>query len=175
MAFDHGWLNELEPAAFAGVGYRSQTPGFDPRGGEGARRAGGRFNHRRGSPAVYLCLTRRCAAAELTRLAERQSVGVGDLLPRELWSLRVDVGRVLDLTDATTLGAARLTQADLVLADHTFTRQLGQAAHQRGYQAIRSFSTTGVDDVLVLFPENLGNAAVDVQLVERWDVIGDLE
>lgn len=173
--FDSRQLNELKPIAFDGIGYRNQSPGFDPRGGEGARRAGGRFNPRRSFPAIYLCLTPRCAAAELTRQAERQSVGVGDLLPRELWSLRVNTERVLDLTNATTLESAGLTPGELVLPDHAFSQQIGEAAHERGYQAIRSFSATGVDEVLVLFPENLGGEVIEVQLIERWNAIGDLK
>jgi RES domain-containing protein len=67
--------------------FRNQTPGFDPRSGEGGRRFGGRFNSAKSFPVIYLCLTRRCAVAELTRQADRQSVRLDDLLPRELWSV----------------------------------------------------------------------------------------
>jgi hypothetical protein len=49
---------------------------------------------------LYLCLTRPCVVAELTRQAQRQSLEVEDLLPRELWEVAVRLDKVLDLTDA---------------------------------------------------------------------------
>lgn len=166
--FDAARLNGITPQPFTGMGYRNQAPGFDPRSGEGARRGGGRFNPPRSFPVIYLCLTRPCVVAELTAQAERQSVPVGDLLPRELWALTFSLDRTLDLTDANVLASAELDPADLVLRDHAFTQSIGEAAHERGYQAIRSYSATGVDEVLAVLPHNLGATALDVALVEQW-------
>ncbi|MGH9126465.1 MAG: RES domain-containing protein, partial [Acidimicrobiales bacterium] len=70
---------------FQGTGWRQQAPAFDPRSGEGAQLHGGRFNPPRSFPVLYLCTTRPCALAELHRLAERQAMAVGNLLPRHLW------------------------------------------------------------------------------------------
>lgn len=171
--FDAQQLNGIRPTTFSGVGYRNQTPGFDPRSGEGARRFGGRFNPTRRFPAVYLCTTRPCVSAELTAQADRQGIGLEDLLPREVWSLAMKLDRVLNLADDATRLEAGLARADLMLPVHAFTQQAGEAAHERGYQAIRTASATGVDDVLVVFPENLGSVTIDVDLVLLWEVPGD--
>jgi RES domain-containing protein len=172
--FDPARLSRVSLLALAVVGFRNQTPGFDPRSGEGARRFGGRFNPPKSFPVIYLCLTRRCVVAELTRLAERQSVQLEDLLPRELWSVTASLDTVLDLTDESTLSSTDLTTVDLVRPEHAFTQEVGEAAHERGIQAIRSPSATGADDILALFPQNLGASRVDVELVDVWESTGDI-
>lgn len=173
--FDPSRLIGVEAAAFSGTGYRNQAPGFDPRSGEGARRFGGRFNPPRSFPVIYLCLSHACVVAELTAQALRQSVGVDDLMPREVWSVTINLDRVLDLTNNDTLKTITLTPADVTLADHTLTQSIGEAAHQRGYQAIRSFSATGVDQVLAVLPQNIGGATLTVELIAEWRDRSDLE
>jgi hypothetical protein len=42
-------------------------------------------------------------------------------------------------------------------------------AHAVGDQGIRTYSATGVDTVLVVFPELLGGSLTEGALVERWD------
>jgi RES domain-containing protein len=172
--FDPFRLSGVEPKSLRSVGYRNQAPGFDPRSGEGARRAGGRFNPPRSFPVIYLCLTRPCVVAELTMQAARQSIHVVDLLPRELWSVETQLERVLDLTDANVLSSLDVSAEDLVRPDHAFTQQIGEGAHERGLQAIRSRSATGVDEVLALFPENLGTATLRVELLRVWSSETDL-
>jgi len=173
-SFDPARLNGVDLVDLSTVGYRHQAPGFDPRRGEGARRFGGRYNPPRSFPVIYLCLTRLCVAAELPRQAGRQSVQVEDLLPRELWSIATDLGRVLDLTDHSVCIAAAIEPTDLVRPGHGFTQQIGEAAHERGVQAIKSPSATGVDDVLALFPENLALATVQLELEEVWESTHDV-
>jgi hypothetical protein len=51
--------------------------------------------------------------AELTRQAERQSLEISDLLPRELWRMTIDLTKVLDLTHQSTLNSLGITTADL--------------------------------------------------------------
>lgn len=172
--FDPARLNSVSLCPLSTVGYRNQAPGFDPRSGEGARRFGGRYNPPRGFPVIYLCLTRPCVAAELTLRAKRQSVQVEDLLPRELLSVEADLEKVLNLTDPSVLSSVGVAGADLVRPDHAFTQQVGEAAHERGIQAIKAPSATGVDDVLALFTENLGSTTLLVELVEVWASAGDL-
>jgi len=173
-SFDPTCLNGVGLIGLATVGYRHQAPGFDARSGEGARRFGGRYNPPRSFPVLYLCLTKPCVVAELTRLAERQSVQVEDFLPRELWSIGTDLEKVLDLTEISVLRSAGLDSPDLVRPTHALTQQIGEAAHERGIQAIKSPSATGVDEVLALFPENLGAATVQVELVDVWESIQDI-
>jgi hypothetical protein len=112
--------------------------------------------------------------AELTRQAERQSLEISDLLPRELWRMAVDLTKVLDLTDQSTLNSLGITTAKLVRDEHGFTQQIGEAAHENRLQAIRSPSATGIDDVLALFPENLAGAVLRVELVGEWTIPADL-
>jgi len=174
-SFDPSRLNGVDLVDLASVGYRHQAPGFNPRSGDGARRFGGRYNPPRSFPVIYLCLTKCCVAAELTRQAVRQSVQVEDLLPRELWSIATDLERVLDFTEDSVCVAAAVGPADLVRPGHGFTQQIGEAAHERGIQAIKSPSATGVDDVLALFPENLGSATMQLELVEVWESTQDVQ
>ncbi len=172
--FDPARLNGVALSKFADVGYRNQAPGFDARSGEGARRFGGRYNPPRSFPVIYLCLTRPCAAAELTSQAARQSVQVDDLLPRELWAVAAELDKALDLTEATVLASVGVAAPDLVRPDHAFTQQIGEAAHERGVQAVKAPSATGVDEILAIFPENLGGATLKVDLVEVWSLLRDL-
>lgn len=150
------------------VGFRNQAPGYDPRSGEGARRLGGRFNPPHSFPVLYLCLTRPCIVAELSRQAERQSLEIADLLPRELWRMTVDLTKILDLTEEDTLTSLGITTPELVRDEHGFTQQIGEAAHENRFQAIRSRSATGVGDVLALFPENFAGAVLHVELIGEW-------
>ena len=165
----------LAPAAsLSVVAYRNQAKGFDPRNGDGAQRLGGRFNPPHSFPVLYLCLTRPCVVAELTRQAERQGLNVDALLPRELFEISADLDKVLDLTDAATIKALGLTPSDLVREDHRFTQDIGEAAHQQGLQAIRSPSATGVDSIVAIFPERLAGAVLNVELIGEWNSPGDL-
>lgn len=172
--FDARRLGRLQGSRLAVVGYRNQAPGYDPRSGEGARRLGGRFNPPHSFPVLYLCLSRPCIVAELSWQAERQSLEIADLLPRELWRMTVELTKVLDLTDESTLASLGIETAELVRAEHGFTQQIGDAAHENGFQAIRAPSATGVDDVLALFPENLAGVLLHVELVGEWTTPSDL-
>jgi RES domain-containing protein len=174
MAFDPRALTQLTGSALSAVAYRNQARGFDPRSGDGARRLGGRFNPAHSFPVLYLCLTRPCVAAELTRQAARQNIRVEDLLPRELYELSADLEKVLDLTDADVLDTLGVETADLIREDQLLTREIGEAAHEHRFQAIRSPSATGVDHVLAIFPENLAGAVVHVELIDEWTTISDL-
>ena len=172
----------IDPAAVAAaprqtlglVGFRNQAPGYDPRSGEGTRRHGGRFNPPQSFAAVYLCSTRACAVAELTRQAARQGLRPDDLLPRELWKLEAELASLLDLTAAATLAHLGISPDDVVGDDLRLTRLLGEAAHDHGVQAIRSASATGVDTVIAVFPENLGGARLVPQLIETWETAADI-
>lgn len=173
-SFDPRALGQLTGTALSVVAYRNQAKGFDPRSGDGARRLGGRFNPPHSFPVLYLCLTRPCVVAELTLQAERQSLSVEDLLPRELFEISADLDKILDLTDPETLDALGIAPPDLVREDHRFTQDIGETAHEHGFQAVRSPSAAGVDHVLAMFPENLAGAVLRVELVGQWTTSADL-
>lgn len=167
-------LGHAPEASLAVVAYRNQAKGFDPRSGDGARRLGGRFNPPHSFPVLYLCLSRPCVVAELTRQAERQGLDVHALLPRELFEISAKLDKVLDLTDQATLEVLGIAPPDLVRKDHRFTQEIGEAAHEHGFQAIRSPSATGVDHVLAIFPEQLAGAVLQVKLLGEWTTPVDL-
>lgn len=167
-------VGRMAGVALTVTAYRNQAAGWDPRSGEGARRRGGRFNPPHSFPVLYLCITRPCVVAELTRQAQRQGLTVADLLPRELWQLNAELTKVLDLTDPSTLRALDISTDDLIRDDHRFTQELGEAAHQHGFNGIRTPSATGVDHVLAILPENLSGVVVVAELIEVWTAIDDL-
>jgi RES domain-containing protein len=167
-------LAKLTGTALSATGYRNQAIGFDPRSGEGARRFGGRFNPPHSFPVVYLCTSRPCVVAEFTRQADRQGLAVDDLLPRELWRITVELTKVLDLTHRGTLEALNIDPADLLRDDRRLTNEIGEAAHEHRFQAIRSASVTGVDDVLAVMPENLAGAVLLAELIQEWTTAADL-
>lgn len=125
---------------------------------------------------LYLCLSRRCAAAELQRAGQRQAIGTGGLLPRHLFRYDVRLERVLDLTDQSVRLNVGVSIEALTGLDWTVCQALGTAAHALGAQGVRSPSATGVDDVLAVFVQNLGLGTLEPQLVEEWrcpeDVLG---
>ena len=173
--FDPQHLARVGPSREELPGYRNQVPGFDPRSGEGARRFGGRFNPPGSFPVLYLCSTRACSVAELRRQAARQNIEVEHMLPRELWVVSVSLRRVLDLTNPERLRVLGLTVEDLVREDHGFTQSLGRFADEFGYQAIRSRSATGTDDVFAVMVDNLGGRELRVEMRETWTIIAELE
>lgn len=173
--FDARRLAATRGVEIALVGYRNQASGFDPRSGEGARRAGGRYNPPHSFPVLYLCTTRPCVVAELTRQARRQGIDVADLLPRELWTVTSSLTNVLDLTNPAVLTALELEPTTLAGDDMRVTREIGEAAYEHRFQAIRSASATGVDDVIAVFTECLSGAVLDATLVQEWRVPSDLQ
>lgn len=173
--FDPKLAGRLEGRALELVGYRNQSPGFDPRSGEGARRFGGRFNPPNSFPVIYLCTTRPCVVAEFTRQVERQGLSIDGFLPREVFRLTASLTRVLDLTDAEVVAALGLVADDMLRNDWSLTHEIGEAAHEHDFQAIRLRSATGVDDVIAVMPENLAGAVLKAELIEEWAVPTDLD
>lgn len=174
MVLDRARIATVPRVVHAGTAYRNQSPRYDPRSGEGARLNGGRFNPPGSFPTLYLCETRPCVVAELTRQGPRHLVGVEGLLPRVLYRYELDLHRALDLTDPDIRSLLGITVDELVADDWMQCQELGTEAHALGDQGIRTYSATGVDTVLVVFPELLGAGLTEVKLAERWDDLADL-
>lgn len=81
------------------------------------------------------------------------------MLPRVLYRYELDLHRVLDLTDEQIRQLVGLTEGVLTGDDWSLCQQLGTEAYASGDQAIRTFSATGVDTMLVVFTELLGPAS----------------
>jgi RES domain-containing protein len=142
--------------------------------GEGARINGGRFNPPDSFPVLYICRSRPCAVAELTRAGERLSIGVDGLLPRVLYRYEVSVERVLDLTDQEVRAKVGLGLEVLTGPDWTSCQELGVVAHSLDVQGICSPSATAVGDVLAVFIEHIRLGRLEPELVEEWRSVGDL-
>jgi RES domain-containing protein len=174
MAVDPTRIATAPRARHPFVAYRNQAPQYDPRSGGGARLHGGRFNPPGSFPVLYLCETRPCVIAELTRQGKRNVVGVDGLLPRVLYQYRLELERVLDLTDPQVRDHLGFTVPELQADDWSVCQEIGIEAHAHGDQAIRAPSATGVDQVLAVFPEPVGTGLVGVELVEHWRSREDL-
>lgn len=158
----------------SGEGWRHLSPRHDPLSGEGARLNGGRFNLPGSFPVLYICRTRPCAVAELTRFGDRQAIGVEGLLPRYLYRYEITLDRVLDLTVDAVRGDIGLSSEVLTGPDWTACQQLGTTAHALHVQGILSPSATGVDEVLAVFVQHIGRGILEPTKVEEWNMLGDL-
>lgn len=83
--------------------------------GAGARLSGGRWNPKDLFETLYLATPAGACVAELNRLATSQDVSVADLLsvPRMLHTIEVIDLPILDLSTASALTAAGLSEADI--------------------------------------------------------------
>ena len=172
---DAAVIASVPPTPYRGRAYRQQAGRLAPLSGEGARINGGRFNPPDSFPVLYLCVTRDCAVAELRRLGQRTVIGIEGLLHRVLYEYDVDLGRVLDLTSEAVLLRIGLTQMILTGADWSQCQEVGEAAHSAGFQAIRSPSATGVDEILGVFPGLVGShGRLEPRLLEEWSSVSDL-
>lgn len=160
--------------SYQGLGYRQQSPQYEPLSGEGARIHGGRFNPPDSFPVLYLCSTAGCAAAEFMRTTRRHPLGPVGFLPRSLYKYEVGLTAVLDLTDTRTIAHLGTTLAALIEDDRTLTHEIGAVAHQFGYQAVLNASAAGVDAVLGVFIENLRTGIVVPAFEQTWEAVDDL-
>jgi RES domain-containing protein len=169
VAVDPTVVGTAPRSRYAGPGFRHMAAGYhDPLSGEGARIHGGRFNPPDSFPVLYLCTTRACVVAEFERLGERQVIGMAGLLPRSLYRYEVVLGRVLDLTSRSVLRTLGVSPDTLTGPGWNATQNLGQAAHDTGWEALLTPSATLVDQVLAVFPDNIGQGAITAELVETW-------
>ncbi len=131
-------------------------------------REGGRFNPRHEFGAVYVSLSRETAVRELRRRAHRLAVDVADLLPRTMLQLRVNLERVLDLTDPSTATAWGLSAAQLRSDDLTPCQEVAGAARRNGYEAIRYPAASGTGENVAIFLDRLhAGSTVQVESAEE--------
>jgi RES domain-containing protein len=102
-------------------------------------------------------------------------IGAAGLLPRELYEYRIELASVLDLTSSTARNVMGVTEAQLVAPDWRICQAIGEKAHTAGFQAILAPSATGVDEVLAVFPEKVGNRGrLEARMEELWVSTADL-
>lgn len=160
---------------YRGLAYRHVGEAYSdrPLSGLGSYRRGGRFNPPESFPVLYLCTTYACVTEEFWRRIKVAGTDPGDLLPRVVYEYEVNLEAVLDLTDDSTLRHLRVGVGELISRDRSLTQQIGDSASASGlYQAILSYSATGVDEVLAILDEGL--QGVTVISSKRWKVPDDI-
>ncbi len=98
---------------------------------------------------------------EVARATSRAAMRPGR---RQDATIQVRLSRVLDLTDANTLLALGLDRTQITADDLTTTRDLGEAAHYLGFEAILAPSATGHGNVLAILVTNRA-ATSDIEVM----------
>ena len=144
-------IGTLPARPLRSVVFRSTSPGYSALGGEGARVKGGRWNPPTSFPVLYVSSDPSAAAGEIARTARRYGVALNSLLPRQLTTIRVELGRVLDLTDPTNVALAGLTPAALSGDDLRICQAVGDAAHYLGFEALLAPSVAAPATTIAIF------------------------
>lgn len=168
-------LDGITASDYEGAAYRHIAVGYNALSGEGARRAGGRWNPAESFATLYVATHRDTAIREFRRLAARQNLSPASFLPRDLFTYEVRMQHVVDLTNEEHVRAAALTADDLRADDARRCQAVGQAAHHAGFEAIRAPSATQDGEVLAIFLDRLlpGSIVRDVSS-ERWEAPTDI-
>jgi RES domain-containing protein len=103
---------------------------------------------------VYAAGDTATVDAEFERLLARSGLPPQALQPRQLTTINLDLGHVLDLRDKAVLDAVGVGTPDLRGDDPALTRRIGEAAHAMGYEAVIAPSAAGAGDVIAIFPAN---------------------
>jgi hypothetical protein len=92
--------------------------------------------------------------AELRRQLDRARLLPADLRGRRVASIRVDLGRVLDLRDPSIREALGVTLEGLRTADVDLTRAIGEAAIEAGFEAVVAPSAAGSGHAVAVYLAN---------------------
>lgn len=131
-----------------------------------------RFNQQ-GIGALYVALSPAVALEELKRRAAKADISVTTFDPRVLFDLEVRLEKVLDLTHPGIREEWGTTLEDLRTEDdYDRCREVGVAARDEGFEAIRFPSATGDGENLAIFFDRL-RATSYVRIVAETPV--DLE
>jgi RES domain-containing protein len=154
-----------------GVVYRSASPRYANKGdlltGVGSKRAGARWNPPRSFPTVYASLDPHTALDEVLAHFRHYGIPIESAMPRVTVSVRVRLGRVLDLTDGKTRSVLRVSarrmlgepwREEQAAGREALTQALGRLAHELGWEALLVPSAARREGAnLVLFPDNLSH------------------
>lgn len=161
-------IASLPRLPYIGHAFRQQSPGFDPRSGEGARQFGGRFNPPASFATLYVTPTMTTAAAELLRQGEQHAIGIQALLPRDVYGYSLDFRAVIDLTTDEIRGILAIEKSDLTNIDRSMTQLIGEIAFGLGVQALISYSAVCDGLIIAIFLENLHGCDIRPKLVDNW-------
>lgn len=161
-------LDQIERRTFAGTVLRHHGPSHTALSGDGARRAGGRWNPPDSFPTLYCGLDLATVDREFARSLRRAGLPLKRPRARRLARITVRLSRVLDLTDDRVLASLDLNPSELLGDDLATSQQLGAAAHHLGYEAVLAPSATGSGAVLALFLDTrAADSIVEVESVNE--------
>lgn len=121
---------------------------------EGSVVYGGRYNRKGVFGALYFSATPALSRAEVRKAAAGRRLGAFVLA-----TVRVELQRVLDLTDHAVQQRLGLRSEDFVASDWAPTQELGRRVREAGFEALLVPSAAAPGANLVLFPDRLGSAS----------------
>lgn len=120
-------IDQLDPVAYAGTGYRHQAAHLHPLSGAGARSRGGRWNPPESFATLYLGAHSSVAAAEFHRMSHRAGREAEDFLPRRLYRYDLRLRDLVDLRAKEARQALGLTDSALYADDLRACQVVGEA------------------------------------------------
>lgn len=152
----------IQPSPVAGRFYRHAAINRDPLAGGIGQRWGKNF------PVIYVGRPEQAPVAEAYRhLVEAAGVPAHAVKARILYTVRVTVQQVLDLTDPEYAEAVGLTGADFhsEVGDYDRCQAIGAAAHQLGFHGVLAPAAHAMGETLAIFKERI--AASELPVVEH--------
>lgn len=152
-------VHKLPSKPFLGEVFRHVHKGKDGTDSSRSRIAGGRWNPRGEFEALYLALSEEGAVGEFIRyVGHYKSFAPDDATTRELVRIKVNLTKILDLTDPKTRSSLGVTQENLRSSRDLWediTWPIARAAFAAGFEGLLVPSAANGWVNLVLFPENL--------------------
>lgn len=145
-------MASIAPVRISGVYFRHAAPNRDAFAGGGDGRWGRQF------PVIYLGQPTDSVVIEAYRhLVDDQGVPAENVRPRVLYTVPVEVERILDLTVPANRDAVGLTRADLTsdIDDYDACQLVAAAAHQLRWHGILAPAAEGTGTTLALFRDRL--------------------
>jgi RES domain-containing protein len=159
----------LRAVRYSGVVYRSASPRYankdDLLTGVGSKTAGARWNPPKSFPTVYSSLDPHTALDEVLAHFRYYKIPVESAMPRVTVSVRVRLGRVLDLANGKTRSALRVSERRMLdepwreeqkAGREALTQALGRLAYELGWEGLLVPSAARKEGMnLIVFPANL--------------------
>ncbi len=145
-------LRRIASVRVRGEFLRHAAPRRDPFAGSRLGRWGADF------PVIYLGRPEQSVIAEAYRhLVDATGVPASSIKPRTLYTVRIDVTNILDLTVPTNREAVGLRDADLRsdVDDYAACQTVADAAHRNDWHGILAPSASGLGQTLAIFHDRI--------------------
>ena len=145
-----------------------------PDSGDGATGTGGRFNPPDSFPVVYGSLSRSAAGAEFRRVAQRNPIGIENLLPRHLYRFRIKSDSALDLRLPSVREALDLPEIRSAAIHRAHSQLIGEMARALGIHLIVAPSAIAEHSMAAIFPDLVPQHSWEFRHMEIWMNISDV-